>query len=104
MDVTDWRFYSIVFIHGLTGDREKTWTAKGSSPWPQTLLPAEVPCARILTFGYDARVVDLKEMISKNKIGDHAGDLVNALTRYRDKDNTVRTASSNTFVKIHLTF
>ncbi|KAK4119854.1 hypothetical protein N657DRAFT_247289 [Parathielavia appendiculata] len=49
----------IVFVHGLTGDREKTWTAcYASEPWPKTLLPSELPTARVLTFGYDACVVD----------------------------------------------
>ena len=81
-------------MHGLTGDREKTWAVKGSSPWPETLLPVEIPCARILTFGYDANVLSLKEMVSRNRVGDHAWDLVTSLARYRDKDNTVGTASS----------
>lgn len=81
---------SIVFVHGLNGHREKTWTTEGSSPWPQTLLPVEIPCARILTFGYDANVVDLREMVSKNRIGDHASGLVTSLVIFREKDNTVR--------------
>ncbi|KAI8627090.1 hypothetical protein F5Y19DRAFT_477980 [Xylariaceae sp. FL1651] len=50
---------SIVFVHGLTGDRENAWTARGASePWPKALLPAELPTARVLTFGYDAYVAD----------------------------------------------
>ncbi|EED20591.1 conserved hypothetical protein [Talaromyces stipitatus ATCC 10500] len=45
----------ICFLHGLTGDRESTWTAAGQTePWPKTLLPSELKRARILTFGYDA--------------------------------------------------
>ncbi|RMZ84471.1 hypothetical protein DV738_g741, partial [Chaetothyriales sp. CBS 135597] len=50
----------IIFVHGLTGDRERTWMAKDAvAPWPQTLLPSEVLNARILTFGYDADVTNL---------------------------------------------
>ncbi|KAK7990392.1 hypothetical protein PG990_014672 [Apiospora arundinis] len=50
---------SVVFVHGLTGDHEKTWTAHDESePWPQTLLPSRLPTARILIFGYDASVVE----------------------------------------------
>jgi hypothetical protein len=61
---------SIVFIHGLTGDREKTWKTKSAAaPRPQILLPARVPNARILTFGYDAYVTDWRGMVSKNRIG-----------------------------------
>ncbi|KAF2497385.1 hypothetical protein BU16DRAFT_457660 [Lophium mytilinum] len=72
----------IIFVHGLTGDREKTWTAKGAaSPWPHTLLAAKVPNTRILTFGYDAYVSDWKGMVSKNRIGNHAMNLLSADTR-----------------------
>ncbi|KAI1277759.1 hypothetical protein F5Y07DRAFT_398312 [Xylaria sp. FL0933] len=42
----------ICFVHGLTGDRDKTWTAHAqSTPWPKTLLPAKLPKARLLTYG-----------------------------------------------------
>src|ERR1700761_3987332 len=45
----------ICFIHGLTGNRDTTWTAKGQSqPWPQALLAPKLTSARILTYGYDA--------------------------------------------------
>lgn len=82
---------SIIFVHGLTGHRETTWTAKGSGlPWPQELLPSEVPKARILTFGYDARVLDWRSMISQNRIGNHSRNLLHAIANYRDRDNTVR--------------
>ena len=78
-------------MHGLTGHREKTWTAKGAlSPWPQELLPTELPSARILTYGYDARVIDWRSIVSKNRVGDHANNLVSALTQYWEKDDTVR--------------
>lgn len=81
---------SIVFIHGLKGDREKTWTAPGSiEPWPKTLLPTKLPTARILTFGYDAHVVDWHGVVSRNRIGDHAWNLLTALARYRDEDGVV---------------
>lgn len=81
---------SIIFIHGLTGDREKTWGANnGDASWPQALLPSELPDARILTFGYDAYVADWRGMVSKNRIGNHAMNLLTAIATYRDKDNTV---------------
>ncbi|KAL2134447.1 hypothetical protein VTI74DRAFT_159 [Chaetomium olivicolor] len=63
----------IVFVHGLTGDREETWTADGASePWPKVLLPSEFPTTRVLTFGYDAYVADWRGMVSQNRIGNHA--------------------------------
>jgi len=83
--------YSIIFIHGLTGDREKTWKAKGATePWPKALLPSKVPNARILTFGYDAYVADWRGMVSKNRIGNHAMNLLATVATYREDDDTVR--------------
>ncbi|KAK7442578.1 hypothetical protein Landi51_09484 [Colletotrichum acutatum] len=59
------RLDSIVFIHGLKGHREKTWTSdKASEPWPKALLPSEIPNARILAYGYDADVAKATEMVS----------------------------------------
>ncbi|KAK8038562.1 hypothetical protein PG993_006973 [Apiospora rasikravindrae] len=79
----------VVFVHGLTGDREKTWTAHNESePWPQTLLPSRLPTARVLTFGYDASVADWKGMVSQSRIANHAGNLLSSLAAYRDDDGT----------------
>ncbi|KAH0536046.1 hypothetical protein FGG08_007053 [Glutinoglossum americanum] len=79
----------IIFVHGLTGDREETWTARdATAPWPQTLLPFKVPNSRVLTFGYDAYVVDWQDMVSENRIGNHAMNLLNAIAIYREDDGT----------------
>lgn len=75
----------ICFIHGLAGDREMTWTAPGKSdPWPKTLLPTKFPKARILTFGYDAYVVN-KGVAGQNRLAGHAVSLVNDLTAERTR-------------------
>ncbi|KAL2204237.1 hypothetical protein CC79DRAFT_1389020 [Sarocladium strictum] len=81
----------ICFVHGLTGDRDDTWTANGQSePWPKTLLPkALLPQqqhnlrARILTYGYDAYVVR-KSTASTNRLREHADNLLNDLVMDRD--------------------
>ncbi|KAB5515379.1 P-loop containing nucleoside triphosphate hydrolase protein, partial [Coniochaeta sp. 2T2.1] len=79
----------IVFVHGLTGDREKTWTARGASEqWPKALLPSELPTARVLTFGYDAYVADWRGVVSQSRIKDHAWNLLTSLASYRDRDDT----------------
>jgi hypothetical protein len=81
---------SIIFIHSLTGDRERTWKAESAStPWPQTLLPSKVPKARIFTFGYDAYVTDWRDIVSKNRIKNHAMNLLTAIATYREDDGTV---------------
>ncbi|KAK1720523.1 hypothetical protein BDP67DRAFT_499999 [Colletotrichum lupini] len=79
----------IIFIHGLKGHREKTWTAENASePWPKTLLPSEIPNARVLAYGYDADVAKATDVISANRIRDHAATLLKRLTNYRDKTDS----------------
>jgi hypothetical protein len=48
--------FSILFIHGINGGSQSTWTKDGCM-WPKDLLPAKIPEARILTFGYDAKFI-----------------------------------------------
>lgn len=84
---------SLVFIHGLTGDRERTWKYGDAEPWPATLLPTTLPEARVLTFGYDAYVTDVGGVVSKNRVSHHAMNLVAALATYRASNDTVREPS-----------
>ena len=73
----------ICFVHGLTGNRDSTWTADGqSTPWPKALLPPNLTKARILTWGYDAYIVR-KSVASSNRLIDHVMNLLNDLTTNR---------------------
>lgn len=77
----------ICFVHGLTGNRESTWTADGQSkPWPETLLPLKLSEARILTYGYDAYIVRTS-VASSNGLTEHAKNLLNDLTTDRASCN-----------------
>ncbi|KAI3535331.1 hypothetical protein CSPX01_11442 [Colletotrichum filicis] len=79
----------IVFIHGLKGHREKTWTSdKASEPWPKALLPSEIPNARVLAYGYDADVAKATEMVSVSRIRDHAATFLKRLTNFRDRTDS----------------
>lgn len=92
--------WSVVFIHGLDGNREKTWTAKGADePWPKTLLPMELPSARILTFGYDAYAAKWEKGGSQNRIRDHAWNLLTALASCRESDDTVDICPETSFYR-----
>ncbi|KAJ9656084.1 hypothetical protein H2201_008656 [Coniosporium apollinis] len=78
----------IVFVHGLTGNRETTWTHKESKTfWPQTLLAHDLPNARILTFGYDADIVGALNTAGSDTLRDHGKSLANdvALRRMRSR-------------------
>ena len=73
----------ICFVHGLTGDRDTTWAARGqSTPWPKTLLPPKLGKSRILTYGYDAYIVR-KSIAGSNRLINHATNLLNDLTADR---------------------
>lgn len=77
----------ICFVHGLTGNMYSTWTAEGQfETWPKTLLAPELKSARILTFGYDAYVLG-QPVASRNRLIDHATDLITDLTNKRACNN-----------------
>ena len=81
---------SIIFIHGLTGGRESTWTATGAAAcWPELFLPNDLPEARIITYGYDADVVNFWSMASQNTVGDHSQKFLTSLANLRYSTNTV---------------
>ena len=81
---------SIIFIHGLTGGRESTWTTKGAATcWPELFFPHDLPEARIITYGYNADVVNFWSMASQNAVGDHSQKFLTSLANLRDNTNTV---------------
>lgn len=86
--ITNFAESSIVFVHGLTGNRESTWTCN-KTLWPETLLPTKLPGARILTFGFDADVVNFWSPAGQNRIGHHAQSLAESLANQRDVTETV---------------
>ncbi|VZH88751.1 unnamed protein product, partial [Fusarium fujikuroi] len=79
----------ICFIHGLSGNRDKTWTAPGQpNPWPAELLPTRLAKARLLTYGYDAYVLK-RSVSSTNRLIDYANNLLHDLAAERASSGTV---------------
>jgi hypothetical protein len=84
---------SIVFVHGLTGTSYDTWLDKQTGVhWPTTLLSRDLADTCILTFGYDADVVNFWNPASQNRIGNYAENMIGALARRREQTNSVRSA------------
>ncbi|KAM5371215.1 hypothetical protein ACJZ2D_008135 [Fusarium nematophilum] len=80
------------------GHRENTWRATTADktklqPWPKALLPAKFQRARIFGFGYDSRVIDMKQVggkVSPKAIGDHAKELTACLAHERRRTDTTQ--------------
>ena len=81
---------SIVFVHGLTGNREKTWTHKSTKTfWRRELLPLDLPDARILTYGYDADIVKVMNTASSSTLRDNGKAFAEDLAARRRRTKTV---------------
>ncbi|KAI9653966.1 MAG: hypothetical protein M1821_006827 [Bathelium mastoideum] len=81
---------SIVFVHGLTGSREDTWTSDSGIFWPQVYLQEDLPSVRILAFGYDADVVRKSGYTSFETLRGHGQALANDIAIFRENDGTDR--------------
>ena len=81
---------SIVFFHDLTGSWELTWITKDTAAcWPDLFLLYDLSEARIITYDYDADMINFWSMTSQNTISDHDQKLLFSLVNLRDSTNTV---------------
>ena len=85
--------FSIVFVHGLRGHREKTWT-KNEVMWPKDLLAADIEQSRIMSYGHDSGVVhsDTAE-ITQGSLANAARNLCSLLSVERSTPETVSSRS-----------
>ncbi|KAJ5964901.1 uncharacterized protein N7479_004777 [Penicillium vulpinum] len=73
----------IVFVHGLTGNREKTWTHENGTLWPRDLLSKDLSTARIMTFGYDIDIFSFTSITFSDRLNDHSQSLAYAIVSQR---------------------
>ncbi|CAI6340837.1 unnamed protein product [Periconia digitata] len=79
----------IVFLHGLTENSYNTWLHKESGVhWPSQLLNKSIEHSRILAFGYDARVASFWGRTSRNRLANHADNLVDQLAGLKEDTDT----------------
>ncbi|KAK4217349.1 hypothetical protein QBC37DRAFT_438144 [Rhypophila decipiens] len=76
----------IVFIHGLTGHREKTWSGRYGTDWAKTLLPKDLPNARMFSWGYDANILHFFDKKADHRLDDHSKQLCSDLAGVRSKN------------------
>ncbi|KAK8137258.1 hypothetical protein PG984_005198 [Apiospora sp. TS-2023a] len=78
----------IVFLHGLRGSVEGTWSKNGIR-WPSDLLPNDVPKSRIYLFGYDSGITHRNQSdVVKTEIHSDADDLCAKLEAARSSTDT----------------
>ncbi|KGO38488.1 hypothetical protein PEX1_014980 [Penicillium expansum] len=73
----------IIFVHGLTGNREKTWTHENGTLWPRDLLSKDLSTARIMTFGYDVDIFSFTSITFSDRLYDHSQSLAYAIVSQR---------------------
>lgn len=67
-------------VHGLQGDAYRTWEHDNGSLWLRDFLPADIPNARIMTFGDDSTIAFSKSVA---KVDVNALGLLNHLSAKR---------------------
>ncbi|TVY82815.1 Protein SERAC1 [Lachnellula suecica] len=72
----------IIFVHGLTGNRDNTWAHGNGTFWPQQLAD-DIKIARIMTYGYDASVVKFWAKAGNNNLRNHGKNLAFAASDQR---------------------
>ncbi|KAF1957234.1 hypothetical protein CC80DRAFT_412132, partial [Byssothecium circinans] len=60
----------VVFVHGLGGHAIGSWTGTNGKCWPRDLLGSDLAEARIITFGYDAKLDDNRSTAQLSDYGD----------------------------------
>lgn len=81
---------SIVFVHGLRGSIEGTWTKDGVL-WPKAFLAKDIEDSRISLFGYDSGIIHWDQAnLARTKLENDAEGLCGHLAAQRSKTDTVR--------------
>lgn len=74
----------IIFVHGVRGHRENTWTDTNARVfWPRDLLPRDMNTARVISWGYDADVARFLSNASKVSVYGNGSSLLNDIAAER---------------------
>lgn len=72
----------IVLVHGLRGHRIDTWTVKDQC-WPRDFLKNDIKNARIISWGYDANIVNFFSNASQASLFGHGQTLLDQVAQRR---------------------
>ncbi|PWW73473.1 hypothetical protein C7212DRAFT_220039, partial [Tuber magnatum] len=72
----------IVALHGLGGDRLRTWTHESGACWIRDFLPDQIPGARIMTFGYNSGVAFSQSVAGISGFAEDLLDRLKGLRRH----------------------
>ncbi|KAG0124311.1 Alpha/Beta hydrolase protein [Tuber indicum] len=75
----------IVALHGLGGDRFRTWTHDSGACWIRDFLPEQIPGARIMTFGYNSGVAFSQNVAGISVFANDLLDRLKGLRRHIDE-------------------
>ncbi|KAJ5023703.1 hypothetical protein PSV08DRAFT_161929, partial [Bipolaris maydis] len=78
-----------IFIHGLTGDSDITWTNHDAKTFTPDLVCTQFPSARVIIYGYDADIVGLWKNASGEGLRGYDKALAYAISNSRP-DETKR--------------
>ena len=84
-------YFNILSVHGLTGNAYNTWLDKETGiHWPSKLLGKDISESSILSFGYNADVVNIWvwEPALSSRLSDLAKNLVGKRVRERERSDT----------------
>lgn len=83
---------SIIAITGLAGHAIGSWSLPDGQMWLRDFLPHDAPDARILTYGYDARVQG--HDLATSTLGELAEEFLDGLITMRDCTPNVSSLSN----------
>lgn len=75
---------SVIAVTGLAGHAYGSWRSRISGKmWLQHMIPIDLPCARILTYGYDTKLAGSK---SNARISEYAKQFLETIRDARHGD------------------
>jgi hypothetical protein len=57
--------------------------------WPADLLPSVIPESRIITYGYDAKLIEIFQSVSQNSLYAISRELINDIHLIRQREEQV---------------